>query len=127
MAQISTTAKPLTVSLSPPDPTTWLAAVDGDELDAQGDNVDWLIYRTGAPYQVVAPFQIYALTRGGDVLEGPVYGLADIVSDPSDPYTATPVRVMDHIPDTIAYWIVPAGVVGAPDIRVRTVSTRASV
>jgi hypothetical protein len=128
MAQIASEGRPLTVSLSPPDSATWLTIVESNgALDAQGDSVDWLIYRTGAPYQVVAPFQVYGLTRDGDILEGPVYGLADIVSDPSDAHTVTPVRVMAHIPEVIAYWIVPAGIVGAPDVRVRTVNTRSSI
>lgn len=122
MSQIRSGSVPLTVSLSPPSSgADWLASLNGETLSDTSDLVEWIVGRTDVAYQVLAPFQVYGLTTGSLIVEGPLFGSTNIESDPGDPYEIGIIRVHKHIPGVIAYWVVPAGIVGTPDIRVRTV------
>lgn len=125
MSQIPRASIPLTVSLDPPVGATWLAALgDGpeDQLDRFGDVVEWLVRKPESiAYEIVVPVQIYGLTPDGLVIEGPAFGQANIVAAPDDVHDESRLRVMTHIPDVIAYWIVPTGIVGTPDVQHRTV------
>jgi len=114
------------VSLSPPVGADWLVEVgDAPEnrLDPYGDVVEWLVRKTESASQVLVPIQIYGLRPDGKIVEGPLYGQANIVADPLDIHDESSVRVMAHIPGVIAYWAVPVGIVGAPDVVHRTIRT----
>lgn len=126
MSQIPRAPLPLTVDLAPPDGTTWLEQLGDapeDQLDPSGDVVEWLVRKTQAHSEILVPVQIYGLFADGQVAQGPAFGQANIVADPTDAHDVTPIRVMTHIPGVIAYWIVPTGIVGTPDVECRTIRT----